>query len=113
MRPPHLNALMVVLVCGVVSSCAFGPEVHWTLEEEQREKALTEQLNTARPGEREAIQKQLDDLQDGYRYHLDLPDITPPPPPTPALTNTDAEKAIAAEDAIDKQVEELNSQTIN
>jgi hypothetical protein len=106
-----MNGCLIVLLCGLVSSCAFGgPNDHWTLEEEQREKALTEQLNTARPGEREAIQKQLDYLQDGYKYHLDLPEKTSPPQPAPATV--DPEKAKAAEETVDKQVEEFNSQSI-
>jgi len=43
-----------------------------------------------------------------YRYHLDWPEDTSPPPPA----TTDPEEAKAAEDAVDKQVEEFNSQSI-
>jgi hypothetical protein len=107
-----LSLMVMLLISGALSSCAFGPKHYWTLEEEQREKALTERLNTARPGEREAIQKQLDDLRDDYKYHLELPEATSSPPPQSAPF-TDEEKANEADDAIDRQLDEMNSQTNN
>jgi hypothetical protein len=68
-----------------------------------------QQLETARPEERESIQNALDDLRDRYKYHLDWPEDDPHAPP-PSELQTEEVKKKAADESIDEQLEQLNDQ---